>query len=221
MKKILISPSILSSDFSNLYADVINVHNNGADWIHFDVMDGHFVDNITFGPALIKSITNKIDIFSDVHLMIQNPLKYLKDFIEAKASLITIHYETVNFLEFKKIVKICNDFNVKVGISIKPKTSIFEIENYLSMVDVVLVMSVEPGFGGQKFLNSSIDKIKQLSIIKDKNNYHFLIEVDGGINGLTSKQCIEAGADVLVAGSYIFNSNNRKNAIESLRGDLK
>ena len=215
MKKVLVSASILSSDFSNLYYDVNDVVLSGSDWIHYDVMDGNFVNNISFGVSVISSISFKINAFNDIHLMINEPLKYLDDFLKCNPNLITLHYETIEKNKIKNIKEYLNNKNVKLGISIKPNTDIpYDI---LNDIDLILVMSVEPGFGGQKFIDSSLEKIKKLAQYREKSNLFYLIEVDGGINQETGNKCVKAGADVLVSGSYIFKAKDRKEAINKFK----
>ncbi len=211
-----IAPSVLSADFTKLKEDIESIENIHADWIHYDVMDGHFVDNISFGYSILNDLSKITDLFLDVHLMISDPLRYVDRFIDAHASLITFHYEAMNNEnEIRELIKHINDKNVLVGISIKPSTPVESIKKYLDDVDLVLVMSVEPGFGGQSFIESSVGKIRELNQYKDY--HHFLIEVDGGINDYTGKLCKDNGADVLVAGSYIFKAEDRKKAIDLLK----
>ena len=206
MKKIQISPSILSADFSNLEKDIKKLETAGADMIHVDVMDGHFVPNITIGPPVIKALRNKTSLPFDVHLMISPVHKYIKDFANAGADIITIHPEaTPNLQESIDEIK---SFKKKVGISLNPDTKIDIVEDYLDKVDLILIMSVYPGFGGQKFISDVLEKIKSLKDLKDKKKLNFDIEVDGGINFSNFKSVIDAGANVLVSGTTIFKENN-------------
>ena len=206
MKKIQISPSILSADFSNLEKDIKKLETAGADMIHVDVMDGHFVPNITIGPPVIKALRNKTSLPFDVHLMISPVHKYIKDFANAGADIITIHPEaTPNLQESIDEIK---SFKKKVGISLNPDTKIDIVEDYLDKVDLILIMSVYPGFGGQKFISDVLEKIKNLKKLKDKKKLNFDIEVDGGINFSNFKSVIDAGANVLVSGTTIFKENN-------------
>jgi len=206
MKKIQISPSILSADFSNLEKDIKKLETAGADMIHVDVMDGHFVPNITIGPPVIKALRNKTSLPFDVHLMISPVHKYIKDFANAGADIITIHPEaTPNLQESIDEIK---SFKKKVGISLNPDTKIDIVEDYLDKVDLILIMSVYPGFGGQKFISDVLEKIKSLKSLKDKKKLNFDIEVDGGINFSNFKSVIDAGANVLVSGTTIFKENN-------------
>ena len=206
MKKIQISPSILSADFSNLEKDIKKLETAGADMIHVDVMDGHFVPNITIGPPVIKALRNKTSLPFDVHLMISPVHKYIKDFANAGADIITIHPEaTPNLQESIDEIK---SFKKKVGISLNPDTKIDIVEDYLDKVDLILIMSVYPGFGGQKFISDVLEKIKSLKNLKDKKKLNFDIEVDGGINFSNFRSVIDAGANVLVSGTTIFKENN-------------
>lgn len=218
MKNIKISSSILSADFGHLETEIKAVEEAGSEYLHFDVMDGHFVPNISFGAPVLKCISNKHYMINDVHLMITDPVLYVLDFLEAGADIITVHEETLKDEDFDELYTTIKAHKKSIGLCIKPKTPVNTLLNYLSRVDLILVMSVEPGFGGQKFMNEALDKIAQLSTLKKENGYHYLIEVDGGINEETSKLCIEAGVDILVAGSYIFKNKDYKKAIESLRG---
>ena len=217
MKKIQISPSILSADFSQLGKEIKKLEDGGADLIHVDVMDGHFVPNLKIGPPVIKALRNYTKLPFDVHLMISPVHKYIKNFAEAGSDIITIHPEaTENLNESISLIK---KLNKKVGVSLNPDTDISVIGTELKNIDLVLIMSVFPGFGGQKFIPETIKKIKDLKEIKDKNNYNFDIEVDGGINFLNSKDVINAGANILVSGTTIFKENNGdiKKNIEKLK----
>ena len=206
MKKIQISPSILSADFSNLEKDIKKLETAGADMIHVDVMDGHFVPNITIGPPVIKALRNKTSLPFDVHLMISPVHKYIKDFANAGADIITIHPEAAPNLQ--ESIDEIKSFKKKVGISLNPDTKIDIVENYLDKVDLILIMSVYPGFGGQKFISDVLEKIKRLKNLKDKKKLNFDIEVDGGINFSNFKSVIDAGANILVSGTTIFKENN-------------
>ena len=206
MKKIQISPSILSADFSNLEKDIKKLETAGADMIHVDVMDGHFVPNITIGPPVIKALRNKTSLPFDVHLMISPVHKYIKDFANAGADIITIHPEATPNLQ--ESIDEIRSFKKKVGISLNPDTKIDIVEDYLDKVDLILIMSVYPGFGGQKFISNVLEKIKSLKNLKDKKKLNFDIEVDGGINFSNFKSVIDAGANVLVSGTTIFKENN-------------
>lgn len=213
MSNIIIAPSVLSSDFANLEKEIKRLEQNGADWVHVDVMDGHFVPNLTIGAPVVRAIRRVCHIPLDVHLMIDNPEKYIKDFALAGSDYITFHYEAAKN-NVKDIIDLIKSYNVKVGISIKPNTKVDEIIPYLNMVDLVLIMTVEPGFGGQKFMSECALKIKEL---KSYLSADVIIEVDGGINPDTAKICIDYGAKALVAGNYVFSHNDMKTAINLLR----
>ena len=206
MKKIKISPSILSADFSQLGKEIKRLEEGGADMIHVDVMDGHFVPNLTIGPPVIKALKLNSSILFDVHLMISPVHKYIEAYSDAGADIITIHPEATDNLE-SSISKI-KDLKKKVGISLNPQTKIDIILNVLDQIDLILIMSVNPGFGGQKFMPEVLDKIKKLRDIQIKKNLNFDIEIDGGINFDNAKIAIEAGANILVSGTTIFKSNN-------------
>ena len=203
---IKISPSILSADFSKLGNEVISLEKAGADYIHIDVMDGHFVPNLTIGPPVIKTLRNYTNIPFDVHLMISPVHKYIKDYAEAGADIITIHPEaTESLIESIDHIK---SFKKKVGVSLNPNTKIDVIKKIINKIDLVLIMSVHPGFGGQKFMPEVLKKIEQLKKIREEQNLNFDIEVDGGINFDNYKAAINAGANILVSGTTIFKSNN-------------
>ena len=206
MKKIQISPSILSADFSQLGNEIKRLEEGGADMIHVDVMDGHFVPNLTVGPPVIKALRKQCSIKFDVHLMISPVHKYIEAYADAGADIITIHPEATENLE-ESISKI-KSLNKKVGVSLNPESKLDLISNYLEKIDLVLIMSVNPGFGGQKFMPEVLDKVKQLKEIKSKNNMNFDIEIDGGINFDNCQSAIEAGANILVSGTTVFKSNN-------------
>ena len=206
MKKIQISPSILSADFSQLGNEIKRLEQSGADMIHVDVMDNHFVPNLTIGPPVIKSLRKHTNLPFDVHLMIDPVHKYIKNFADAGSDIITIHPEaTENLLESINQIK---SLKKKVGVSLNPNTKIEIIENVLDKINLVLIMSVYPGFGGQKFMPEVLEKISNLKKIKDNKNLNFDIEVDGGINFENNKKVIEAGANILVSGTTIFKENN-------------
>ncbi len=206
MKNIQISPSILSADFSQLGLEIKKLEDCGADMIHVDVMDGHFVPNLTFGPPVIKDLRKHTTLKFDVHLMISPVHKYIEAYAEAGADIITIHPEATENLE-DSITKI-SKLNKKVGISLNPETNIDIVEKYLEKIDLILIMSVHPGFGGQKFMPEVLKKIRKLRSIQIDRNLNFDIEIDGGINFDNSKSAIEAGANILVSGTTIFKSNN-------------
>ena len=206
MKKIKISPSILSADFSQLGNEIKRLEDGGADMIHVDVMDGHFVPNLTIGPPVIKALRNYTKLPFDVHLMIAPVHKYIKNYAEAGADIITIHPEATDNL--KKSINHIKELEKKVGVSLNPNTKIDILKEFLNEINLVLIMSVHPGFGGQKFIPEVLQKIKKLKKIKDQQNLNFDIEVDGGINFDNSKLAIEAGANILVSGTTIFKNNN-------------
>ena len=206
MKKIKISPSILSADFSQLGNEIKRLEDGGADMIHVDVMDGHFVPNLTIGPPVIKALRNYTKLPFDVHLMIAPVHKYIKNYAEAGADIITIHPEATDNL--KESINHIKELGKKVGVSLNPNTKIDVIKEFLNEINLVLIMSVHPGFGGQKFMPEVLQKIKELKKIKDQQNFNFDIEVDGGINFDNSKLAIKAGANILVSGTTIFKNNN-------------
>lgn len=209
---IYVSPSILSADFANLERDIKRIEDGGADWVHVDVMDGHFVPNITIGAPVVASIRKVTKLPLDVHLMIENPEKYVEPFVKAGADILTFHYECGT--DIKKTIDLIKSFGIKVGLSIKPKTTPDVVFPYLKDLDLLLVMTVEPGFGGQKFMQDCADKIP---VIKEKAPENLIIQVDGGINAETARICTFYGANSLVAGNYIYKSADIKSAIKSLR----
>ncbi len=213
-----LAPSILSADFGNLLADIKKVETGGADLLHIDVMDGHFVPNITIGPLILESIKGRTNIPFDVHLMIENPDLYIEDFVKAGASIITAHVEASNHIH--RTIQNIKSQGVKAGISINPGTSLSSIEYILDEIDMVLIMSVNPGFGGQKFIPSALDKIKSLRKIISDRKLNIEIEVDGGIKLENASKVIEAGADILVAGSAIFHSGNIEKATKSFKREI-
>ena len=206
----IISPSILSADFANLQKDIKRVEPY-VSWLHIDVMDGHFVPNISIGVPVVKSIRKITNLFLDTHLMIENPINYVDAFCDSGSDLITFHYEATKDKTIETIEKI-KSRKIKAGLAIKPKTSVDEIKEYIDLVDVVLVMTVDPGFGGQKFIADCVNKIKDVRNL----NSNVIIQVDGGINDTTAKICTDLGANSLVSGNYIYSSQNIKEAIEKI-----
>lgn len=210
----IIAPSVLSADYLNLKEQLNNLKEGKAEWLHFDVMDGHFVPNLTFGPKILGDMKKVSDLFMDVHIMVDNPITVAKWFKDA--DLITFHYESND--DVLETIKTIKDMGKKVGISVKPKTDVEVLKPYLKDVDLVLVMSVEPGFGGQAFMSDMLEKCRYLKKEKEENNYNYFIEIDGGINNETAKLAKEAGVEVLVAGSYVFKGDIQKN-IQKLLDD--
>jgi ribulose-phosphate 3-epimerase len=213
-----IAPSILSANFSELASEIKDVENGGADYIHIDVMDGHFVPNITMGPIVVESIRPLTSLPLDVHLMIENPDNYIASFANAGADYITVHVETCPHLH--RTIQLIKDHNVKAGVVLNPATSPETVKQVLPDLDMVLLMTVNPGFGGQSFIESVVPKIEQIRQWANDVNPSLEIEVDGGINPETAAKCAKAGADVFVAGSAIYNQQDRKAAIESIRKAL-
>ena len=210
--KIKVAPSLLSADFSCLGQEIKSVEKAGSDLLHIDVMDGHFVPNITIGPVVVKHIRKITKLPLDVHLMIENPQKYLGSFISAGSDMITVHIEAASVFQIRRMSKLLKARGIKFGVSLNPATPLKKIKPVLGFVDFVLVMSVNPGFGGQAFISNALIKIRQLRSIFSKD-----ITVDGGINQETAREVIKAGANILVAGSYIFGAKNRRMAIERIR----
>ena len=212
MKKIL--PSILSADFANLERDIKELENIGIDMFHIDVMDGNFVPNISFGFPIIEAIRPKTDKVFDCHLMIANPENYVEQFCKVGCDMISFHIEATNHAD--RLIQVIKDNGKKAGIVLNPQTSLESIKYLLPKVDYVLIMTVNPGFGGQKFIPEMLEKIEELAKIREEKNYNFLIEVDGGINVETSKACREKGADILVCGSFLFGASDKEKTLGEL-----
>lgn len=208
MKHLIVAPSVLSLDYTDTKGQIAALNDSKAQWLHFDVMDGHFVNNLTFGPDIMKAFKRSSRLFLDVHIMVDDPKKIAPMFLTAGADSIVFHEEALpDVEEQKKLIASIHEAGAKAGISIKPATSVEAIMEVLPLLDIVLVMSVNPGFGGQAFMEESLDKISFLRAEIDKHQYKALIQVDGGINQATAKRCLDAGVDVVVAGSYIFKGD--------------
>jgi len=214
----IIAPSILSADFTKLGEELINIEKAGADWVHIDVMDGQFVPNITYGPIIVDACSKASNLILDVHLMIETPDPIIPEFVKAGANYISVHQEACTHLH--RSLQLIKSFNIKAGVALNPATPVSSIEWVIDELDFVLIMSVNPGFGGQKFIKSSIDKIRELSRLLKKKNSNAIIQVDGGINLETIKSVSDAGATSFVAGSAIFNTDNYKETIKNLRQNM-
>ena len=212
----ILSPSILSADYMHFHKDMIKTKEDGAKWLHVDIMDGHFVPNMSFGYSWVKAMRQITDLVLDVHLMIDTPIKYAEEFCKAGSDYLTIHVEADTPENIKKTLELIRSHGVKPGIVVKPKTPADAIAPYLEMVDLVLVMTVEPGFGGQKFMADMMPKLKQLREMLDKVNPSCHLEVDGGVDAVTGEICKENGADVLVAGSAFYGAADRKAFLENI-----
>jgi ribulose-phosphate 3-epimerase len=212
----IVAPSILSADFTNLKEQLQEVEKSGAQWVHFDVMDGHFVKNITFGTDIMKAVKESTKMYVDAHLVVSDPEYYADIFMDAGADGITFHLDAINNIERSlALIKKVKKRGKQVGITLYPEVDVHEYLPYLEDVELVLVMSIKPGFGGQPFREDAISRIAWLDRMRKEHNYHYQIQVDGGINGETGKRCADAGADILVAGSYVFK-NNIPEAVQSL-----
>ncbi|MFH5833235.1 ribulose-phosphate 3-epimerase [Halalkalibaculum sp. DA3122] len=211
----VLAPSILASDYANLAEQINKCEQGGAQWIHCDSMDGHFVPNITFGPGIIEAVGRVTDLFLDVHLMIEQPDRYLEDFIDAGADQITVHFETCTHLH--RTLQVIRQHGALAGVAVNPATSLRNIEPVLDLVDLVLIMSVNPGFGGQDFIPNTYDRLKKMAAWRREGNFNYLISVDGGVNSENIEKVTRAGADVLVAGSAVFKAKNIPKRIQVLQ----
>lgn len=212
---VIVSPSILSADLANLKNDIERIENSGADRIHFDVMDGVFVNNISFGIPVLKCVNNITNMFIDVHFMIIDPIKYVDSFVDAGADMITFHIESN--VDVKATIDKIHSRGIKAGITIKPATPVETVYEYLPFVENILIMSVEPGFGGQGFISETMEKVTAVKKAITENDYNCLVQVDGGINDITAEIAVKAGADDIVSGTYLFKSDNMKKAVDKIK----
>lgn len=210
-----IAPSMLSANFATLADEIKEIEAAGADYLHIDVMDGTFVPNISFGPMVFGALRPMTNLVFDCHLMVQDPERYVEATAQAGADIITVHYEATKHIH--RVIQQIKSLGKKAGVVINPGTPVAALDSVLPEVDLVLIMTVNPGFGGQSFIESTLTKIAKLKALREEHQYHYEIEVDGGVNAETGRKCLDAGADILVAGSYIFNQTDRKAAIDSLR----
>ena len=213
----IIAPSILAANFKNLENDIQQAVNGGAPWIHCDIMDGHFVPNISFGPDIVETVNGITDAFLDVHLMISDPDRYIADFARAGADLITVHIETCHHIH--RTLQQIREHGCLTGVAVNPGTALSSLRAILNNVDLILLMTVNPGFGGQKFIDYSYDRLRALRLVREELQCRFLIEVDGGVGSNNVREIADAGADVLVAGSSVFKSDNIAGEVEALRND--
>ena len=219
MDKIRVAPSILSADILHLEDEIHAIESAGADWIHVDIMDGHFVPNLSYGHKIVTALRKATRLPLDVHLMISNPQSLIERFAKAGADNITVHCEVTT--PVPQLFDIVKSFGKTFGVSVKPETSLEEIDDYMDLIDVLLIMTVNPGFGGQEFIEDVVTKIALAKRLKEENNYHYIIEVDGGLNDQTVKTVVSNGATMIVAGSYIFKSGDYKKTIDSLRSQIR